>query len=62
MNKAAWLASLDGPQMLLRVPRQQFTRRKHLLFACGCLRSNLRTDPNPPSFIGPGAGSGWCWI
>src|SRR5262245_17092260 len=51
--KAEWLASRDGPQMLLRVPREQFNPRKHLLLACGCLRyqvehsgdASARSDP-----------------
>ena len=54
MTKSEWLASRDGPQMLVRVPGEQFTPRKHLLLACGCVRYHL--DREPPAALGPGAG------
>jgi hypothetical protein len=34
-----WLASGEGGEMLMRVPREQLTPRKRLLLPCGCLRS-----------------------
>jgi len=53
MTKAEWLASSDGPQMLLRVTGGQFTPRKHLLLACGCLRWYAEHDRDLPAAFGP---------
>jgi hypothetical protein len=53
MTKAEWLTSRDGPQMLLRVVREQFTPRKHLLLSCGCLRYHVEQNRNPSRVFGP---------
>jgi hypothetical protein len=53
MTKAKWLASRDGPQMLLRVSPGQFTPRKHLLLACGCLRYHVEHNSDPYGAFGP---------
>src|SRR4051794_8000174 len=53
MTKAEWLASRDGRQMLLRVTRGQFTPRKHLLLACGCLRCHVEHNSDPSAVFGP---------
>ena len=53
MTEAEWLASRDGPQMLLQVPGGQFTPRKHLLLSCGCLRYHLEHNRDPPAVFDP---------
>src|SRR5579859_7861822 len=47
MTEAEWLASRNGHQILLRMPAGQFTPRKHLLLACGCLRYHLEHNSDP---------------
>jgi hypothetical protein len=39
--------------MLVRVPREQFTPRKHLLLACGCLRCIAEHNLDPFAGYGP---------
>jgi hypothetical protein len=53
MPEAEWLVSGDRYQMLVRVSPGQFTPRKHLLLACGCLRFHVEHDSDPYGVFGP---------
>jgi hypothetical protein len=53
MTKAEWLASRDGPELLMRVSREQNTPRKDLLFACACLRCYAERNDDWSGFPGP---------
>ena len=52
MTHTEWLTSRDGHQMLLQVPGEQFTPRKHLLLSCGCLRSHVDNNSDPSAVLG----------
>jgi hypothetical protein len=47
MTRAEWLVSCNGHQMVTRVSGGQFTPRKHLLLACGCVRYHVERDRDP---------------